>query len=242
MDKEAKGAFRSEVEIWLANPAGKDSWTISAVRLRMGSFSQAVECGAFTPPDEILADDVAMVLQRHLSRKGTPTRLEMPEVTVQLKGLTLTGLMMEIRADSVGNLTCCARFNEAHGHLPALLRSGLSTAPGVELQIEDVALPAMQELLIPAIEVFDHIMENGLSEQDADVLRARLKTLKSRRDELSDLVSLLTRCCDYGVERKVEANSANGISTTEWSASEGLERSGAKATLWGHHDHTRLSA
>jgi hypothetical protein len=115
--------------------------------------------------------------------------------------------------------------------------------------LDAITLPVLQDLLRPALEAFDHILDHGLSDSDARVLAARVKTLRGKRDELSDYVALLTRYAEAGARRIAQArpppseqngfhlSATNALSrrSVTWTAATGSVRGESAAILHGHH-------
>lgn len=170
---------------------------------------------------------------------------------LSLPGLHLTGLRLMTTFAPDGTAQATARFLRAEGDPSAVLSPAMrGPAPGLAV-VEDTALPVLQDLLCPALAIFDHILEHGLSEPDARVLAARLKTMRARRDELSDYIDLLTHVARDRSRRAATPATETPCSTcradvfvpreisvrsVRWSPTHGTVRGEQASILHGHHD------
>lgn len=133
-------------------------------------------------------------------------------------------------------------------HRTASLKCPLTSA-----DICSAAVPMLQDLLCPALELIDHILENGLTEQDARVLTARVKIMRAKRDELSDYIALLTRFANSAAPQqtaerastqtpapalRLDAVHSTPCRAISWTPAAGATRGEMGTVLHGHH-HAR---
>lgn len=188
------------IEMWLNFDALDKVWRLVNARLLYRHHAQRMLFDAAEPLDVALAPDVAECLEEYLSVRETAV-FSNRDLVIDLGDLRVVGLRVLIRFDGDGNATANIRLMSTDGDMSAVFAPEFR--PGFQpprpepasspTTIEDVTMPVLQELLYPALEIFDHILENGLSEENAKVLAARVKTMRAKRDELSDYVALLTR-------------------------------------------------
>lgn len=238
------------IEIWLNKNTSDSAWQVVNARLRFPRHGQRILLDTPQPVHEVFAPQVATALQEYLGSATDTAVFSDTDFALELPGLQLSGLRVLTRVAPDGSGTASVRFVRANGDPGLVLHQDLRGKSDRPIDMESVALPVLQDLLYPALEAFDHILEHGLSEKDAKVLAARVKTMRAKRDELSDYISLLTRFIEAGAMRDANetpklpkaplALSSHHTLTTRdlhWEADKGTVRGEDVSILHGHHLH-----
>ena len=231
------------LEIMVSRKAGGQDWQVDAVKLGHDAYDHRLELDDGARLQTVFRETVARRLAALLD--DNLAEGENPGLIVTLPGVRLHGISLEPR-DHAGSRGYRLAFLDVEGRAQDILQPQYCNSASDCASLDDVAVRALRDLLYPAIEIFDHIMDNGFNEQNTAILKARLKTLKARRDQLSDFAGLLAGCIEQTVARqpnmdtahrdiRVSIASANGVSRMGWTALGGLERQVESGALWGHH-------
>lgn len=181
------------IEMWLNRDEGNRAWHLVNARILHDHHTQRMLFDPDLPLDDALHPLVAQCLTRALERQFETAVLSDRDLVLELGTLRLEGLRVLTRCPPDGTSTASVRFLNSVGDRDAIL-SDRMRPPRPELpEVDTLVAPVLQELLYPALEVFDHILQNGLSDENARTLAARVKTMRARRDELSDYIALLSK-------------------------------------------------
>lgn len=242
------------VEAWLSRDTADSAWRVVNARLKFPKHGQRLLPDSPAPIEEIFAPEIASLLESHLGTVRETAVFSHSDFSFRLPGLKIDGLRILTRVGQDGSATASIRFVRTVGDLRAMLQSGVFAGDAPSMDLDSLTLPMLQDLLRPALEVVDHILEHGLSDEDARVLTARVKTMRTKRDELSDYIDLLTRYAILPASRgevpslagaKAEAESRIETHNTlhsrqiEWDPSTGTLRGAGGSILHGHHDMKR---
>ncbi|SMX38858.1 hypothetical protein [Maliponia aquimaris] len=236
------------IDILLQRVSATDPFAISEVCLKRTGHDIVVRPEVSHPLRDTVVTEVAQMLDDHLAAQQESMVLSRALFGLKLPGLTLTGLRLLTRIRKGGAASATVRFLRSEGEPTAILAPHLrGPGPGGN-DLDKTALPVLRDLLCPALEVFDHILAHGLSEADARVLAARLKTMRARRDELSDYIELLTGALRSGADRapdpwhgrpgdRIELPEPRDtpVRSISWSPSGGTVRGEQASILHGHH-------
>lgn len=236
------------IDVLLQRRAVDLPFLVQEVRLKGPGHETLVRPDTPGPLHDTVVSRIARLLDSHLTTRRASAVLSRSIYGVTLPGLRLTGLRLLTRSRKDGSATATVRFLKAEGDQAAILKPHLRGAAPHHPTIVETALPVLRDLLCPALEVFDHILAHGLSEADARVLAARLKTMRARRDELSDYVELLTGALLSGEGRasppedtrteRIELPTTPHdmpVRSISWSPSGGTVRGEQASILHGHH-------
>lgn len=196
------------IEMWLNFDAADDAWRLINSRLLYKQHAQRMLFDEPKPLEVALAPQVAGCLQTYLSSVRETAVFSDRDLVIDLGELRVRGLRVLTRFDHEGNATANIRLMSTDGEMSAVFapdfRPGFRPPAPQPLPatVEDVTMPVLQDLLYPALEIFDHILENGLSEENVKVLAARVKTMRAKRDELSDYATLLSRFIEASDARR----------------------------------------
>ncbi|ODM46312.1 hypothetical protein A9320_06605 [Ruegeria sp. PBVC088] len=237
----------STIEAWLSKSAHGQDWCVVNVRLRHHDHSQRLLLDDPRPLADVFAPELARILDAELAAIKDTAVNSRSGFKLELRQLTLHGLRILTRIDPTGSGTASVRFVRAEGDLCHVLGPGLRCEHETPPNIDDIALPVLCDLLYPALEIFDHILENGLTEADSRVLAARIKTMRAKRDELSDYIGLLSRFIESAPQRRaaigqqqrpLSLSSPGTIPSRDirWDSSGRSVRGEHGAILHGHHD------
>jgi hypothetical protein len=240
----------SPIEIWLHRTTRARGWHVLNARLRLSTHDQTVEPDLPMAPSAVFVPEIADLLETRLGEARDTSVYSHAEYVIDLPLLQLRGLYILTHLSKDGGVAACVRFSNVDGNLGAVFAPALRPLESPQGDLDALILPLLQDLLCPALEVFDHVLENGLSEPNAKVLAARVKTMRAKRDELSDYVTLLTRFAeiDLGTTPRTSspqsgASSVMHLTTSHaldchsvsWNASTGPVRGHSAAALHGHH-------
>ncbi|MGR3367640.1 MAG: hypothetical protein ACU0CC_19950 [Sagittula sp.] len=248
------------IELWLLRSDPDEIWHLANARLRGRMHSNRMVPDAPVPLEEVFQPVIVQILLGHLQCVEDTAVFSQSDFQVRIPGLALHGLRVLTHFNRDGHASANIRFVRSVGDSSAIFQKSYRTDPAADHSLSDMALPVLQELLCPALEAFDHILEHGLSEQQTELLQARVKTMRSRRDELSDYISLLTRYLEavgndpeedrdalhIGLDRDVPAVGSAGRNrdiaarvmsrkgTLHWTAKRGMVRGDNLGILHGH--------
>jgi hypothetical protein len=248
------------IELWLLRSDPDEIWNLANARLRGRMHSNRMVPDAPVPLEEVFQPVIVQILLGHLQCVEDTAVFSQSDFQVRIPGLALHGLRVLTHFNRDGHASANIRFVRSVGDSSAIFQKSYRTDPAADHSLSDMALPVLQELLCPALEAFDHILEHGLSEQQTELLQARVKTMRSRRDELSDYISLLTRYLEavgndpeedrdalhIGLDRDVPAVGSAGRNrdiaarvmsrkgTLHWTAKRGMVRGDNLGILHGH--------
>lgn len=237
----------STIEAWLSKSSHGQDWCVANVRLRHHDYSQRLMLDDPRPLANVFAPELAKVLNAELAAIDKTAVHSRSEFELELPQLTLHGLRILTRIAPNGSGTASIRLVRAERDLCHVLGPGLRCEHESPPEIDDIALPVLSDLLYPALEIFDHILENGLTEADSRVLAARIKTMRAKRDELSDYIGLLSRFIESGPQRRaavgrqqrpLSLSAPGAIPSREirWDSSGRSVRGEHGSILHGHHD------
>lgn len=181
------------IELWLLRTDPDRIWHLANARLRGRMHSNRMVPDTPIPLEDVFQPVIARILLGHLQCVEDTAVFSQSDFQVQLPGLALHGLRVLTHFNRDGHASANVRFVRSVGESSAIFQESYRSDRTMDRSLSDMALPVLQELLCPALEAFDHILEHGLSEQQTELLQARVKTMRSRRDELSDYITLLTR-------------------------------------------------
>lgn len=241
------------IEVWLMRQPGKVDWLANTTRVKYDRHSRRILFDEPTPIHEAFASSVHALIAAHLDQCFETTVFSNKNFRLAVGDLKLLGLRVLTRIAPDGAASATVRFMSAEGPFQLLLAPAFRTKDVAVSQTADLTAPAISELLYPALQIFDEIVENGCTEENAEILRARLRTLKMRRDELSDYLGLLSSVSlekpqyHNGEAELLEANdnrpqvhhsSQSKHMNSNWSTGRGFERQLSSDVLWGHHDRS----
>lgn len=241
------------IEMWLNRVEGQTDWLLVNARISHDLHAQRLLLDQPLPLAEALHPLVADCLQRALARQCETAVLSDRDFLLDLGPLRLMGLRILIRCPAQGASTATLRFLDSSGDRDAILaprmRPGHSPAPP---PVDALVAPILQDLLCPALEVFDHILQHGLSEENARALTARVKTMRARRDELSDYIALLTQAVTEAPQPQAaeapplpagwEEQALIASRNLTWSPLSGVTRGQGRGILHGHAEALGLKA
>lgn len=244
----AEPAYPGIIELQLQRGATCRHFAVHDIRLRRAGSDLHVRPHAPRTLRDALVPEIADMLDGHLRMRQESAVLSRSAYELSLPGLRLGGLRLLSRISKDGSATATVRFLRAEGDPEAILTPDLRSPVPERIAIEDCALPMLRDLLCPALEVFDHVLMLGFSETDSRVLAARLKTMRARRDELSDYIELLTTAVRAGSDRQgrtgqdrpgerieLPAVPETAARSLSWSPSGGTVRGEHASILHGHH-------
>lgn len=207
------------LEVWLTRTDADADWLMVNARARYAAHSTRMMLDSPAQLHEALHPELAHLLQTKLAHVDNSAVFSQSDFALQLPSVFLHGLRVLTHVAEDGSASASVRIVHTMGNLSAVFSETYGGEIAPERAVSDVTLPVLQELLIPALEVMDHILEKGLNDEQAALLAARVKTMRARRDELSDYISLLTRymeCCARFEELSQpvsEADAATGITS-----------------------------
>ncbi|MEQ5869570.1 hypothetical protein J4E08_06610 [Sagittula sp. NFXS13] len=181
------------LEIWLTRAGPYAQWFLANSRIRYRTHSNRMTLDSPIPIAEVAHREVAILLQERLASVDSSTVFSDSDFRLNLPGLALHGLRVLTHVANDGAASASVRFVHTLGDIDGFFRAPYGGALRSENSVEDMTVPVLHDLLLPALEVFDHILDHGLTDDQAKLLAARVKTMRSRRDELSDYISLLTQ-------------------------------------------------
>lgn len=202
------------LEFWLTRDGPDGPWKFSYARFRSGHMSTRMAMDSPKALDTALAPAIAEILHSRLWDAQETTVHSESDFAATLPGLEMKGLRVLTRIGPNGSAAASIRFVQTAGDVSAVFANGYRPNATPMDSVETVAAPVLHELLLPALEVFDHILENGLTDRQANLLTARIKTMRAKRDELSDYIALLTRVVE-GDLRDIPARSATSLDEAE---------------------------
>ncbi len=194
------------VEMWLTRDSALSDWQLINARVRYSTHSTRVLFDEAMSIDDVFVPQIASVLQTHLMKVNETAVFSHSEFRAELPTLRLEGLRVLTHKGKEGAASANVRFVRGIGDLNAAFKPPYCGVQQPDPTLEDITVPVLQELLYPALEAFDHILENGLSEEHAKLLTARVKTMRTKRDELSDYIGLLTRYVETMSARKQQGS------------------------------------
>ncbi|MGP6086695.1 hypothetical protein [Antarctobacter jejuensis] len=235
------------VEIWLSRETADADWRVINASLGMPKHRQRLLPNSPSPIQDIFVPKAADVLTHHLNTVSETAVFSKSDFSLTLPGLRIRGLRILSRVAPDGSATASVRFVQTEGELNSLIQPQMRTgATAPPVNIDALTIPVLEDLLRPALEVIDHVLDNGLSEEDARVLAARVKIMRSKRDELADYVSLLTRYTSTMAfhpsplltpEQTIRIEAANNQPSRaiSWNPTTGATRGESGSILHGHH-------
>lgn len=243
------------IEMWLTRGSALAEWTLVNARLRYAQHSTRLLFEDTMCINQAFIPEIANLLVSHLEEVHETAVFSHSEFVHDLPTLQLEGLRVLTHMGENGSASANVRFVRAVGDLGAVFLPPYGGSPQPTPDLEDITVPVLQELLYPALEVFDHILEHGLSDDQAKLLTARVKTMRAKRDELSDYITLLTRYVEAMSVRKqsrlpvqpeahqqaLELSAKTGLPAADirWSPKEGVVRGMDSDILHAKQNGTR---
>lgn len=181
------------LEIWLTRAEPFSTWFLANARARFPKHSTRMMLDAPTPIHEALHPDVCQIIHEHLAHVEDSAVFSHTDFQLQIPNLVMHGLRVLTHVAADGSASASVRIVRTLGDISAVFTPPFGGETVADNSLSDVTAPVLHELLLPALEVFDHILEHGLNDPQAKLLAARVKTMRARRDELSDYIGLLTR-------------------------------------------------
>jgi hypothetical protein len=227
------------IEMWLNRDEGQETWLLVNARMAQPLHARRMLLDSPLPLAEALHPLVADCLQRALARQHETAVLSDRDFLLDLGALRLRGLRILTRCPASGPSTATLRFLESCGDREVILAPALQAPRAAPPPVDALLAPVLQDLLCPALEVFDHILQHGLSEENARALAARVKTLRGRRDALSDYIALLSRVvAEAGAAAPQTLGDPAPLGAVAgdltWSPRSGLSRGDGRGILHGH--------
>lgn len=239
------------IEIWLMRQPGEVEWTVNSTRVKLDRHSRRILFDEPTSTQFAFSGSVHALLDAHLNQCFETSVFSNKNFHLEVGELRLRGLRVLTRIAPDGAASATVRFMSADGPFQLFLAPAYRTKDIAVSQVADLTAPAISELLFPALQIFDEIVANGCTEENAELLRARLRTLKMRRDELSDYLGLLSsvslekpRYHNGDVEllesednrAQIHHSRRTNHLDASWSAGGGFERQLTSDVLWDHHN------
>lgn len=181
------------LEIWLSRPDDASEWQLLNARMRFTRHSSRMTMDSPVDISNALHPTVAKAVLDRLDGITETAVFSDSEYMGQIPGLALHGLRILTHANTNGSASASVRFVQTLGDMTAVFQPPYHQQTQANDCLDWMTLPVLYELLMPAMEALDHVLDHGLQDDHARALAARVKTMRARRDELSDYISLLTR-------------------------------------------------
>lgn len=244
-------ADTGSVEVQLYRQVSEPCWRVTCVTLSSQKDERRIQALLPSPLPSMFVPEVATVLEEQLHTVSETSVCNHSELALTLPGLEIQGLCILTQVSTNGDMTACVRFTQTTGDAWVMFLSPLPSDTPMPVNLDAITFSFVQDLLNPALEVVNHILENGLSETDAKVLAARVKTMGAKRDALADYISLLNQYLDprHAVQEQLKtapknmslsSQDAHSHRTITWSASSGPVRGEYLGILHGHHGAVKL--
>lgn len=234
-----KDQSQRRVELWLNKTHDADPWRLTYSVLHEGRRRQRTDYRPAQRLGTSLAPGLAQALERYLARISDTSVHHDRDYALPLPGAHLNGLRLFSWRSEDGRMAALVVFPSIRGFASAVFGDPQLLEAGALPATDSAALRALDDLLVPALELYDQLVGGALGEADARVVAARLKTMCVKRDQLSHAIAGLQQVLARdGVLPATSETCAGGRQVT-WTPELGWERSPEVDVLSSHHAEPR---
>lgn len=178
----AQAETRQALDFALTRIRPQQPWACRQIIVRTQGMTRDLSFDPPRPLSDVLAPSVAQAMLSDQFLRGSDPHFFLGGVDFMVQGIRL----------EVSDDTGQARLSlpQVSGDPMALLHMDLRGQTR-QPEVDDLCRQILEDLLRPALSIYDHLLEHGLSDLNAAILQARLKTMKAQREQLGDHVEML---------------------------------------------------
>ncbi len=190
LDVLSKKGTTATVE--LSRMSDGNFWTVESIVFRFHSHFNRMMFREKSSIHTVLHQSLVAAILPYLPERPDAGLLSANGFHVNVNGTLIKGLRVITHPGSNGRDLLSLHLVDISGSPFNIAKPAYRGSDDAQEQCADLAAKTMVDLVKPCIELFEHILANGLSSEAAELIQPRLKTMKVAGERLSQYAEDLT--------------------------------------------------
>lgn len=204
--------------------------SIESINFRFAHHYQRMMVREKVEAEAVLRGELFQSILGYLVDSGEIGILSAKDVEINLPGAKIRHLRITKHPARADKHFATVQLVEIFGNALNILTHKYNATEASYRQSVDLATLALIDVVKPCLELFDHILANGMTEETAQTIRPRLQTMKVKGEALSGYFGELTdTVCN--LNRDVARTRSEAVATVP-----ALQDRAKVDVLFGHHD------